>query len=160
MDKQSPPNTTITFREYRLTKELKEYIVQKTQMSETAFADIEWQSHERSINTFKDGPHIFLVKFLNSWLPVGKVRYDPIKYPSVSQSCYEPIEDFEHFLTCPNPERCIWHAALKTSNRNRCESLNTDPALLDLLLWGAEPLAPRYANPSPQSTRADRPSTP
>ncbi|KAG7373523.1 hypothetical protein IV203_034247 [Nitzschia inconspicua] len=50
------------------------------------------QSHERSVNTFKDGPHIFLVKFLHGWLPVGKLvsRYDPVKYPSGCPSCDEP----------------------------------------------------------------------
>ncbi|KAG7366908.1 hypothetical protein IV203_029578 [Nitzschia inconspicua] len=109
-------------RDHRRTKELKTYIMQKTQMSEAAFVDIDWQSHERSVITFKDGPHIFLVKFLHGWLPVGKLvsRYDPVKYPSVCPSCDEPIEDSKHFLTCPNPERRKWHAALKTSLRHRC----------------------------------------
>ncbi|KAG7361856.1 reverse transcriptase RNA-dependent DNA polymerase [Nitzschia inconspicua] len=125
-------------RDHRRTKELKTYIKQKTGMSEAAFADIDWQSHERSVNTFKDGPHIFLVKFLHGWLPVGKLvsRYNPIKYPSACPSCDEPVEDFKHFLTCPNPERRKWHATLTTSLRHRCESVDTDPALLDLLLWG------------------------
>ncbi|KAG7345507.1 hypothetical protein IV203_033038 [Nitzschia inconspicua] len=76
-------------RDHRRTKELKTYIKQKTRMSEAAFADVDWQSHERSVNTFKDSPHVFLIKFLHGWLPVGK-----------------------------------------------CESVDTDPALLDLLLWG------------------------
>ncbi|KAG7339286.1 hypothetical protein IV203_023993 [Nitzschia inconspicua] len=52
-------------RDHRRTKELKTYIKQKTGMSEAAFADIDWQSHERSVNTFKDVPHIFLVQFLH-----------------------------------------------------------------------------------------------
>ncbi|KAG7366954.1 hypothetical protein IV203_029624 [Nitzschia inconspicua] len=110
-------------RDHRRTKELKTYIMQKTQMSEAAFVDIDWQSHERSVNTFKDGPHIFLVKFLHGWLPVGKLvsRYNPVKYPSVCPSCDEPIEDSKHFLTCPNPEPCKWHAALKTSLWHRYE---------------------------------------
>ncbi|KAG7366658.1 hypothetical protein IV203_029328 [Nitzschia inconspicua] len=125
-------------RDHRRTKELKTYIKQKTGMSEAAFADIDWQSHERSVNTFKDGPHIFLVKFLHGWLPVGKLvsRYNPIKYPSACPSCDEPVEDSKHFLTCPNPERRKWHATLTTSLRHRCESVDNDPALLDLLLWG------------------------
>ncbi|KAG7346582.1 hypothetical protein IV203_005650 [Nitzschia inconspicua] len=122
-------------RDHRRTKKLKTYIQQKTQMSEAAFADIDWQSHERSVHTFKDGPHIFLVKFLHGWLPVGKLvsRYDPIKYPSACPSCDEPSEDSKHYLACPNPERRKWHAALKTSLRHRCESADADPALL---LWG------------------------
>ncbi|KAG7373291.1 hypothetical protein IV203_034015 [Nitzschia inconspicua] len=109
--------------------------MQKTQMSEDAFADINWQSHERSVNTFIDGPHIFLVKFLHGWLPVGKVisRYDPAKYPGACPSCDEAIKDFKHFLTFPNPEHHKWHAASSIQKRN--ESLNTDPAVLDLLLW-------------------------
>ncbi|KAG7369751.1 hypothetical protein IV203_027497 [Nitzschia inconspicua] len=125
-------------RDHRRTKEIKTYIMQKTQILEAAFADIDWQSHKRSFNTFKDGPHIFLVKFLHGWLPVGKLisRYDPVNNPSVCSSCDEPIEDFKHFLTCHNQERRKCHAALKTSLRHRCESVNTDPALLDLLLWG------------------------
>ncbi|KAG7341599.1 hypothetical protein IV203_023552 [Nitzschia inconspicua] len=107
-------------------------------MLEAAFADIDWPSHERSVNTFKDGPHIFLVKFLHGWLPVGKLvsRYDPVKYPSACPSCDEPSEKSKHVLTCPNPECRKWHAALKTSIWHRCESVDTDPALLDLLLWG------------------------
>ncbi|KAG7350100.1 hypothetical protein IV203_009460 [Nitzschia inconspicua] len=98
----------------------------------------DWQSHERSVNTFKDGPDIFLVKFLQGWLPVGKLvsRYIPVKYPSACPFCDEPVEDSKHFLTCPNPERRKWHAALETSLRHRCESVDTDPALLDLLLRG------------------------
>ncbi|KAG7358422.1 reverse transcriptase RNA-dependent DNA polymerase [Nitzschia inconspicua] len=60
-------------RDHRRTKELKTYIKQKTGMLEAAFADIDWQSHERSVKTFKDGPQIFLVKFLHGWLPVGKL---------------------------------------------------------------------------------------
>ncbi|KAG7367959.1 hypothetical protein IV203_030702 [Nitzschia inconspicua] len=88
-------------RDHRRIKELKTYIKQKTQMSEAAFADIDWQSHERSINTFKDGPHIFLVKFLHPW-----------------------------------EKRRKWLAALKTSLWHRCESVDTDRALLYLLLWG------------------------
>ncbi|KAG7352859.1 hypothetical protein IV203_008907 [Nitzschia inconspicua] len=97
-------------RDHRRTKELKTYIMQKTQMSGAAFADIDWQSHERSVNTFKDGSHMFLVKFLHGWLPVGKLvsRNDPVKYPSVCPSCDEPVEDFKHFLICPNPERRKW----------------------------------------------------
>ncbi|KAG7342617.1 hypothetical protein IV203_020561 [Nitzschia inconspicua] len=108
-------------RDHHRTKELKTYIKQKTGMSEAAFADIDWQSHKRSVNTFKDGPHIFLVKFLHGWLPVGKLvsRYNPVKYPSACPSCDEPVEDSKHFLTCPNPERRKWHAALKTSLRRR-----------------------------------------
>ncbi|KAG7339098.1 hypothetical protein IV203_025828 [Nitzschia inconspicua] len=125
-------------RDHRHTKELKTYIKQKTQMSEAAFADIDWQSHERSVNIFKDGPHIFLLKFLHGWLPVGKLvsRYGPAKYPSACPSCDEPSEDSKHYLTCPNPERCKWHAALTTSLWHRCKSVDTDPALLHLLLWG------------------------
>ncbi|KAG7343290.1 hypothetical protein IV203_021235 [Nitzschia inconspicua] len=86
---------------------------------------------------FKDGPHIFLVKFLHGWLPVGKLvsRYNSVKYPSACPSCDEPSEDSEHYLTCPNPERCKWHTALKTPLWHRCESVDTDPALLDLLQW-------------------------
>ncbi|KAG7357289.1 hypothetical protein IV203_001977 [Nitzschia inconspicua] len=58
-------------RDHRRTKELKTYIMQKTQTLEAAFVEIDWQSHERSVNMFKDGPHIFLVKFLHGWLQVG-----------------------------------------------------------------------------------------
>ncbi|KAG7345852.1 hypothetical protein IV203_004919 [Nitzschia inconspicua] len=125
-------------RDHGRTKDLKTYIEQKTGMSEAAFAEIDWQSHERSVNTFKDGPHIFLVKFLHGWLPVGKLvsRYNPVKYPSACPSCDEPVEDSKHFLTCLNLERRKWHATLMTSLRHRCESVDTDPALLDLLLWG------------------------
>ncbi|KAG7364810.1 hypothetical protein IV203_038013 [Nitzschia inconspicua] len=125
-------------RDHRRTRKLKTYIQQKTQMSEAALADMDWQSHERSVNMFKDGPHTFLVKFLHGWLPVGKLvsRYDPIKYPGACPSCDEPSEDSKHYLTCPNPERHNWHTALKTSFRHRCESVDTDPALPDLLLWG------------------------
>ncbi|KAG7374486.1 hypothetical protein IV203_013581 [Nitzschia inconspicua] len=125
-------------RDHRRTKELKTYIKQKTGMSEAAFADIDRQSHERSVNTFKDGPHIFLVKFLHGWLPVGKLvsRYNPVKYPSACPSCDEPVEDSKHFLTCLNPEHRKWRVTLTTSLRHRCESVDTDPALLDLLLWG------------------------
>ncbi|KAG7373135.1 hypothetical protein IV203_033859 [Nitzschia inconspicua] len=103
--------------------------------AEAAFVDIDWQCHERSGNTFKDGPHMFLVEFLYGWLPLGKLvsRYNPVKFPIVCPSCDEPNEDFKHFLTCPNPERRKWHAALKTSLRHRCD---------------------------PQSTRADGPPTP
>ncbi|KAG7350796.1 hypothetical protein IV203_010156 [Nitzschia inconspicua] len=71
-------------RDHRRTKELKTYIKQKTQMSEATFADIDWQSHERSVNTFKDGPHIFLVMFLHGWLPVGKSVANgmrPLRHP-------------------------------------------------------------------------------
>ncbi|KAG7358729.1 hypothetical protein IV203_015318 [Nitzschia inconspicua] len=83
-------------RDHRRTKQLKTYKIQKTQMSEAALADIDWQSHERSINTFKDGPHIFLVKFLYGWLSqsVGKLvsRYDPFKYPSVCNPAMSPLK--------------------------------------------------------------------
>ncbi|KAG7363181.1 hypothetical protein IV203_026541 [Nitzschia inconspicua] len=87
-------------RDYCHTKELKAYIMQKTEMLEAVFADINWQSHKRSVDTFKDSPHTFLVKFLHGWLPLKKVisRYDPIKYLSACPSCDEPIEDFKRFL--------------------------------------------------------------
>ncbi|KAG7374955.1 hypothetical protein IV203_014050 [Nitzschia inconspicua] len=70
--------------------------------------------------------------------PSGKFvsRYIPVKYPGACPSCDEPNEDSKHFLTCPNSERRKWHAALETSLRHRCESVDTDSALLDLLLWG------------------------
>ncbi|KAG7368155.1 hypothetical protein IV203_030898 [Nitzschia inconspicua] len=133
MDKQLPPNTA-NFRYHHRTKELKVYIMQKTQLSEDTFSDINGQSHERSFNTFKYGPHIFLVKFLHGWLRVGKLvpRYNPVKYPSACPSCDEPSRDSKHYPTCLNPEHRKWHAALKTSLWHRCGSV----VLLDLLLWG------------------------
>ncbi|KAG7351348.1 hypothetical protein IV203_010708 [Nitzschia inconspicua] len=48
---------------------------------------------------------------------MGKLvyRYNPVKYPSACPSCDEPTEDSKHVVTCPNPERRKWQAALKTS---------------------------------------------
>ncbi|KAG7362528.1 hypothetical protein IV203_025412 [Nitzschia inconspicua] len=135
MDKQSPPNTASKSEIIAAQRNTKNKSSSRLKYWKRG---IDWPSHERSVNMFKDGPHIFLVKFLHGWLPVGKLvsRYDPFKYPSACPSCDEPSEDSKHFLTCPNPERCKWHAALTTSLRHRCESVDTDPALLDLLLWG------------------------
>ncbi|KAG7367931.1 hypothetical protein IV203_030674 [Nitzschia inconspicua] len=61
--------------------------------------DIDWQSHERFVNTFKDGPHIFLVKFLHGWLPVGKeVFRTPVgAHPAISPSKVSNISS--HALT-------------------------------------------------------------
>ncbi|KAG7352887.1 hypothetical protein IV203_008935 [Nitzschia inconspicua] len=64
-------------QDYRRTQELKEYMKQKTQMSEAAFTGIDWQSHERSIHLQRcPPPHIFIVKFINGWLPLGKLYPD------------------------------------------------------------------------------------
>ncbi|KAG7371347.1 hypothetical protein IV203_019917 [Nitzschia inconspicua] len=117
-------------RDHRRTKELKTYIKQKTGMSEAAFADIDWQSHEHSVNTFKDGPHIFLLTFLHGWLPVGKLvsRYNLVKYASACLSCDEPVEDSnKHVANGMRPLSLF---------------LDTDPALLGPPPVGPEPLAP------------------
>ncbi|KAG7338977.1 hypothetical protein IV203_016254 [Nitzschia inconspicua] len=124
-------------RDHRCTKELKMFIMQKTQLSEAAFADIDWQSHKRSVTHVQRRPKHIPCQVSTQMAPSGKVSI-PVKYPGVCPSCNEPIEDFKHFLTCPNLERRKWHAILKTSLRHR---------------------SPRYTDPSPHSTRADCPPT-
>jgi hypothetical protein len=125
-------------RNIRRHNNLKEYIKTKAQWDDDTFNKIDWSSHEHSVRNFKDGPHKFLIKFLHNLLPVGKrvSRYDPIKYPSKCPSCDTEVEDFRHLLSCQNSERAKWQSTLRTKLRERCEFLQTDPTLTDLMLHG------------------------
>jgi hypothetical protein len=42
-----------------------------TQISEVGFSHIDWNSHARAIHTFHAKSHIFLIKFLSIWPPIG-----------------------------------------------------------------------------------------
>ena len=125
-------------RDVRRHRKLKQYIQTKTGMDNATFQSVDWKSHENAVRNFKHGPHKFLVKFLHRQLPVGTrvSRYDPIKYTSACPSCNHPEEDFHHFMQCPDPERIKWQSTLCTKLRQKCDSLNTDPVLTDLLLHG------------------------
>jgi len=125
-------------RDVRRRQDVKRYIQKKANMDEGAFSEIDWNSHEQTVRSFQSGTRIFLVKFLHRWLPVGKhvSRYDPTKYRGNCHSCDEPVEDFHHFLSCPDPERKEWQSTLRTKIRERCKYPKTDAALLDLLLYG------------------------
>ena len=127
-------------RDQRRTERHKQYIQTKFNIPPAAMKDIDWDSHGQAISSFQGGSHKFLVKFLHQWLPVGKVvsRYDPVKYPAKCPSCDAPVEDFQHLFTCPATNRTTWYSALKRDLRARCDKLQTDPALVDLLLYGLE----------------------
>jgi len=110
-------------------------------MTDAAFSQVDWDSHERSIQKYistTDSRQKFLVKFLHRWLPVGKQvhRYNPIIYSSQCPSCDEPVEDFHHFLSCPCPERRKWQSNLRTAIRHCTARMNTNPILVDLLIDG------------------------
>ncbi|KAG7366939.1 hypothetical protein IV203_029609 [Nitzschia inconspicua] len=119
-------------RDYRRTQELNEYLKQKTQMLEAAFTGIDWQSHERSIHLqgCPPPPHILIVKFINGWLPLGKL------YPDMTLSSTQV--NVHHVMSPSKSANTASHVLIqnakngmqpsKQQSENNGESRDTDPA--------------------------------
>jgi len=132
-----PSHQRTRLRDVRRTEQMKIYIKAKTRKTDSAFDNVDWQSHELAVNSSKL-PQQFLVKFLHKWLPVGKQthRYSAEKHDGKCPSCSALVEDFDHFLCCPSPTRRRWRTELRIALTTCANKTNTDPTITDLIIEG------------------------
>jgi len=107
---------------------------EKHEWSEDTFNDIDWTAHGRALGRH-DNRRVTMVKYLHDILPIGKQvhQYDT-KYPPSCPSCPAPIEDREHFWTCPATSRQEWRKKCYKAILDALTQTNTAPPLQTLLL--------------------------
>jgi ribonuclease HI len=121
-------------RQQRGLERMVQYIAQRHHLTEETVTQIDWDSHMRAVNSFRQQHQTFLTKFLSKWLPVGKQtsRYDPTTYSSRCPSCDCPVEDFDHAFRCP--ARKGWQSTLRQALLKHLDRTDSDPILTDLLI--------------------------
>ncbi|KAG7347746.1 hypothetical protein IV203_016451 [Nitzschia inconspicua] len=121
-------------RDHRRTKELKTYIMQKTQVSEAAFADIDWQSSPNAPLTRSKTAHTCS---LSSFYTDGSQResWTLSSTPVFAHPAMSPLKILNTTPHAPTQSVRQWHAALKTSfgtdylQRNHIEVKNKNHSL-------------------------------
>ena len=122
----------------RTTPPLKKKLCAQHAWDDETFEDIDWTSHGRALN-YQQKHRITMVKYLNDCLPLGKRvhRYN-IKYPETCPSCPAPLEDSDHFWSCPATSRNKWRKTCHKALLDQLNELDTAPPLQALLLEAAK----------------------
>ena len=122
----------------RTTPPLRKRLCSKHAWDAETFDDIDWTSHGRALN-YQQKHRVTMVKYLHDCLPLGKRvhRYN-IKYPESCPSCPAPLEDSDHFWSCPATSRTKWRKTCHKALRDKLTELDTALPLQSLLLEAAK----------------------
>jgi hypothetical protein len=118
----------------RTAPPLKHRLCHRHAWSDAVFEDVAWSCHGRALRRHLKHKATF-VKYLHDWLPLGKQihRYDK-KYPASCPSCDAPMEDRDHFWSCPAQSRIQWKQSFIRSFNNYLRDIGTAPDLQSQLI--------------------------
>ena len=117
---------------------LRQYIAERNHWTEATMQQIDWKAHGTALKRQrKDACH--LTKLVHDILPTNKAvsRYDPNRTENC-RTCTCPVEDRDHILKCPHRSRSEWRTSFLIALRKRCDQLDTQPYIQEILLDGVE----------------------
>ena len=112
-------------------------IQQRYQWSDRTMESIDFKLHASALKSL---PHraVQLTKLCHEIMPTNKMmhRYDPCTSDKCPR-CNSEVEDLDHFLRCPHPDRKVWEVRFLRNLATYCNSKPcTSQALLDVLIQG------------------------
>jgi hypothetical protein len=113
---------------------LRQRLCHRFAWADATFDDVAWTCHGCALRRHLKHKTTF-VKYLHDWLPLGKQahRYDK-KYPASCPSCAAPVEDRDHFWSCPASSRLQWKQSFIHSMRVYLRDVGTAPDIQTQLI--------------------------
>ena len=100
------------------------------------YEQVHWVAHEKVINRHKMR-RTHVVKLIHDILPTNKIRHrDDPTIAATCPLCSGGVEDRDHILRCPHPERVAWRDQFLVGLEKRCTELETDAGVEEGLLNG------------------------
>ena len=130
---------------------LRAYIGKRNQWSDTELATIDWSGLGAACNK-NHGQRHFVVKLSHDLLPTRAVtsQYDNSR-PTACPFCLSLPETRDHLLRCTRDGLCQkWCNDLLSRLRKRCDSMHTNPVLLDIVMQGLDSWLRYSENPTPE----------
>ena len=97
---------------------------------------IDWEAHSQALSRNNDKT-VHLIKLVHDLLPTNHIahHYIPERFAKCP-SCHCEREDRDHVFQCPHPDRSEWRRKSLQAIRKDCDTLQTAPELIDILLDG------------------------
>jgi hypothetical protein len=113
---------------------LGKYIGTRNQWSPTTLSTVDWPALGAACNQ-NHFQRPFIVKLTHDILPTRELtsRYDP-STPTACPFCLSTLEHRDHLLQCRHAVPHQWRNTLLCILRKRCDSIHTNPVLLDILI--------------------------
>ena len=100
------------------------------------YDQVHWVAHEKVINRHKMR-RTHVVKLVHDILPTNKIRHrDDPTIAATCPLCGGGVEDRDHILRCPHPERAAWREQFLVGLEKRFTELETDAEVAEGLLNG------------------------
>ena len=105
--------TTNSYNEIA-NKKLMDHWIEIGRFRRDQIDDIDWIGQERAISRATSGRQIFITKWVNNWMPVGrKMQQWGLRHHGQCPFCLKEKEDINHLLRCRHQEaKHIWEEAL------------------------------------------------
>ena len=129
---------------------LRAYIGKRNQWSDEVLSTIDWPSLGAACNKHHEQRH-FVVKLNHDILPTRQItsRYDQSS-PTACPFCLSLPETRDHMVRCQHAVCQKWRGDLLCMLCQRCDKLNTNPVLLDLLIHGLDSWLRNQPSPRPR----------
>ena len=117
---------------------LKEYMCNRKGWNAEIWNDINWSSHRYALNKkFKNRRRI--IQLIHGKLPIARDLSKRLPtHTSLCSACNTAEETNSHLLCCQNPEYKKWRLTFSRGLVTLCHNLQTDPVLVDVLLYGIQ----------------------
>jgi hypothetical protein len=118
--------------------DLQTYMMSKKDWTPTIWNTVDWNAHSQALNKHYTRRKR-IIQFIHNKLPTGSEMKKRLPtYDDLCHACLAAVETNNHLLECANCDYALWRVSLQRGLTTLCNSLQTDPVLVDLLASGID----------------------